>query len=893
VLAFGAAASWTASAWGQKEPDNIWHVDDNAPPPGGDGMSFPTAFNNLQDAIDEAHDSQGSDLILVAQGIYFPSAGPNPPRGLTFLIDFDMVRIEGGYRGCPTGNCGENPPGTEPEDRDVDLFETILSGHITWPENSACGPGAGPCDQAHPTPGCDDEDCCEFVCDDVFGIPFCCECEWAEDCVALAQSCPGNMYHVVTFVGVDRTARLDGVTVMAGSANGGSIDNQGGAMRIGGAAAGIAASPTIAQCVLEGNIAVSGGAVYVENSSSSPQFVNCSFLTNTASGSGAAIYVASGSVQVHNGVFFQNTASSQGGGVFVARSAGAQLEDCTLSANTALSGGGAFGPVDVENSIVWGNAPSQLVGAADVDYSDVQGGHTGEGNLDVDPQFLDPAGGDLRLALGSPCNDSGSNELVPPDAANIDGDDTTLEPLPLDVARNRRFGLAAANAPHPCDHGDVDMGAYENADCQPNGTRDEDEPDSNGDGIPDDCQDCQPNMLFDPDEIAGCPPADPDCQDCNENLVPDECDIAGGCSTDKNGDSVPDECECGTEALDIVFILDTSGSISSEIDDAWIMAANVVDALAGPTSCLDVQAKLLGITVTPPCPECPPFPGVVSNVLAAFGPDVPGDNGSCGPLLDSEESWGPAAAIVSVENAWRSFVRRVIVTISDEGSCRGSNPCEAAAGPDRDSIDNAGIVADANTVFVYTIVGEGPQEAECVRQLAQDLALQTEAQSFDVALHGGYPGVEILLRDALLALVGSCKDPCACPADIRAAGGGCGTHDGVVGWPDLSCLLQNWNSSQPCPDCCNNPNCLADLTGDCFVNVDDLLELLPQWGPCPCGMLAGGGPGPDALPLEEALAAIGFDSLVQFEIWLHGAQDHEALVVAELLLEALGGGQEE
>jgi hypothetical protein len=46
------------------------------------------------------------------------------------------------------------------------------------------------------------------------------------------------------------------------------------------------------------------------------------------------------------------------------------------------------------------------------------------------------------------------------------------------------------------------------------------------------------------------------------------------------------------------------------------------------------------------------------------------------------------------------------------------------------------------------------------------------------------------------------------------------------------------------------------------------------------------------VPLEEALAAIGFDSLVQFEVWLHGAQDHEALVVAELLLEALGGGQE-
>ncbi len=44
---------------------------------------------------------------------------------------------------------------------------------------NVCGPGAGPCDQANGTPGCDDVKCCELICAQ---DPFCCENTWDQIC---------------------------------------------------------------------------------------------------------------------------------------------------------------------------------------------------------------------------------------------------------------------------------------------------------------------------------------------------------------------------------------------------------------------------------------------------------------------------------------------------------------------------------------------------------------------------------------------------------------------------------------------------------------------------------------------------------------------------------------
>lgn len=83
-------------------------------------------------------------------------------------------------------------------------------------------------------------------------------------------------------------------------------------------------------------------------------------------------------------------------------------------------------------------------------------------------------------------------------------------------------------------------------DCNLNNILDSCEPDCNQSGYPDECDiifgfsfDCNGNMI--PDECEA---------DCNNNGVPDECDIADGTSLDTNGDGVPDECQ---NLLGVIF----------------------------------------------------------------------------------------------------------------------------------------------------------------------------------------------------------------------------------------------------------------------------------------------------------------------------------------------------
>jgi len=76
----------------------------------------------------------------------------------------------------------------------------------------------------------------------------------------------------------------------------------------------------------------------------------------------------------------------------------------------------------VTNTIVWSNtAPGDMLGLGtfSVSYSDIEGGWTGTGNLDADPQFVDAANGDYHLGVGSPCIDKGTSAGAP--AADIEG----------------------------------------------------------------------------------------------------------------------------------------------------------------------------------------------------------------------------------------------------------------------------------------------------------------------------------------------------------------------------------------------------------------------------------------------------------------------------------------
>jgi hypothetical protein len=90
----------------------------------------------------------------------------------------------------------------------------------------------------------------------------------------------------------------------------------------------------------------------------------------------------------------------------------------------------------VVNCILWGNSDGLSVfnGTAGVSYSIVQGGYSGEGNLNADPFFVGAATGNLRLQACSPAIDAGTSSGAP--SNDFDGNP-------------RPFGAG------------IDMGAYE------------------------------------------------------------------------------------------------------------------------------------------------------------------------------------------------------------------------------------------------------------------------------------------------------------------------------------------------------------------------------------------------------------------------------------------------
>ena len=132
--------------------------------------------------------------------------------------------------------------------------------------------------------------------------------------------------------------------------------------------------------------------------------------------------------------------------------------------------------------------------------------------------------------------------------------------------------------------GDVcDVADQTSFDCDQNGVPDECQPDCDGDGwidpcdndgdcdgdgIPDNCElDCNGNGVPDDcDIIYGI------SEDCNGNGVPDECDIADGTANDCNINGVPDSCDIADE---LAFDCDSDGLIDScAIDDGLIADCN-------------------------------------------------------------------------------------------------------------------------------------------------------------------------------------------------------------------------------------------------------------------------------------------------------------------------------
>ena len=203
-------------------------VDDDAPDK-GDGQSWDTAYRFLQNALVFASDpANGVTEIRVGQGVYQPDRDEANPDGTgdreaTFQLA-NGVALMGGYAGIGA---------EDPEARDVNLYETALSGDLL---------------------GDDGDD------------------------FANAEE---NSINVITISNANSATVMDGFVIRGGFAQAGASLDGGGILIV-------AAAPRIRYCTFESNAAEDdGGAIFAEFADL--LFESCDFIGNQCNSSGGAM----------------------------------------------------------------------------------------------------------------------------------------------------------------------------------------------------------------------------------------------------------------------------------------------------------------------------------------------------------------------------------------------------------------------------------------------------------------------------------------------------------------------------------------------------------------------------------------------------------------------------
>ena len=163
-----------------------------------------------------------------------------------------------------------------------------------------------------------------------------------------------------------------------------------------------------------------GGAIHCPGSS--PTIARCIITRNSGKG---AIY-ASGEPTIIDCIISDNYSSGLGGGIYYAALIGdPTIANCTIVYNTAYRGGGIYSrrKIKLTNCILWGNTAETWpqVSRADISYSNIEGGWTGEGNIDADPLFVNLLAGDYHILADSPCLNTGDPCTTPmPGQTDVD-----------------------------------------------------------------------------------------------------------------------------------------------------------------------------------------------------------------------------------------------------------------------------------------------------------------------------------------------------------------------------------------------------------------------------------------------------------------------------------------
>lgn len=187
-----------------------------------------------------------------------------------------------------------------------------------------------------------------------------------------------------------------------------------------------------------------GGGIYI--SGASPLIMNC-FIRDNSGSNGGAIFAQTSQSKIVQCLFSGNHGTFEAG-VLMAVGSQVQLINCVMYGNSADLGAGAIkswsgSSTLLYNCILWANTPNQITtsagGLVDCQYSCIQNGYTGTGNISTDPAFVSPSTYDFHLNATSPCLNTGCPDMAP----------FTLPATDLDG--NPRFD------------GIIDMGVFETA----------------------------------------------------------------------------------------------------------------------------------------------------------------------------------------------------------------------------------------------------------------------------------------------------------------------------------------------------------------------------------------------------------------------------------------------